>query len=1326
MAIYHHTTRMIGRSGGRNPTKALAYIAGTQLVDQKTNEIFDFKDKSVEEVKILLPHDAPSWAREVQRLVNENPDFNSRELDDRGIDSQEIDDQKLNNREKGLQLLSDIANSAEKRVDGQVYREIEFSLPRELTYEQNRKLAEEYVQDQFCGLGMLAIQSFHVERCEETGELNPHCHTFFLTRELVEDGLSAKKNRSWNERSLHENWREQWSQYSNFHLRMHGYDITLDHRSYKDQGLDIEPQVKLGKGVKEQERREVRRAKDKRDFGKKPCDQRIDHQDKNPGFRSSQESKSNSKDDLEQEGGFIEKIPVTTRAQELRSVQLRNLYRILRRPEVVLDIVTRHHATFMWGDVQKILGRYVDDVELFQRLDARLKNSQELLLLKTDVENHKGLKGDLKGMDQREEKSIYTTRSMLKAEKSLVEAAESLAATMSHPVPLSSLESGLRRLQDRLNDSGGNLSEDQVGAIWHLVGEGQLKCIVGYAGAGKTTALDACREIWEDAGYRVYGLAPTGRAAQNLEGSGIRSQTLHKFLKSFDEGRCQYNEKSVLVLDEASMVDVERFEGFLRAVQDLGVKAVVVGDGAQLQPVAAGPAFRLVTTRVGVSRLEHVIRQKEDWQRDATVLFGSQESKAAIQAYQDKGHVHLVKEGIVQKPLSQLSPKEKISETSRNDSQGYYRGVVHNYEIASRTSGLIFREMIKEIQESHPKETNLGSLVPRHEDYDAFLHWRNIQKDSAGEILENAEAYKSLLESRGLDPLEMARLFVDKKQVKAHQYEEASLLLKGKCLDHLIGAERFGPTVEVRREAKAALIEDWKGEFVQRNSQKSLLMMAYSNRDVRDLNTQARAHLKELGVLSGKEFTYTIKRDVEDDFGRKKAFKEERPFSKGDRIVFTRNTYGLGVKNGTIGTITELNAQNIKVTIDENKQVSFAPNLNPYFDQGWAITIHKAQGTTVDKSFLLASHEMTQNLTYVAMTRHRENVQVYGSTLDFWREEKVADILSKSGEKLSAADYLDSRSLGKLMKDEDRFLNMLFARLGDELHAMGAVSKQAFKSLVDHFFGHSFARSQEKPILLRPDVVREEARAQEVLKKTTQSENDKFLESENAKKGSLEKKIVTLQDVYEDWKHPAFKEADFHKRVFEEGIKVHGTQDSIQYWTSKREPYMRLFEEKLAKVEKELQSPLLSYMSNESRELARKLALEDPDRILAFLETVKASKQDEQKNFHKESSTPSPSAQNKHLSQADLREGFENYSRFKELKHRLEQSPDHRDIQKELSEVGKKLFKDKEMFAQIERTDPGMGKFIKQQIELKTKEMNIEKQLLLEKQLELDRGGYSL
>ena len=152
-------------------------------------------------------------------------------------------------------------------------------------------------------------------------------------------------------------------------------------------------------------------------------------------------------------------------------------------------------------------------------------------------------------------------------------------------------------------------SNDQVNAIHQLAGEGQLKCFVGIAWAGKTTALGVCHDIWKEGGYEIYGLAPTGKASQNLEQSGIKSTTVHWFPKSFAKGRCHYNPDNFLVIDEAGMFDVERAGQLFTALEHHGYKLIVVGDGAHLQPVEAGPAFRLVTRRLGNSELNTVTRQ---------------------------------------------------------------------------------------------------------------------------------------------------------------------------------------------------------------------------------------------------------------------------------------------------------------------------------------------------------------------------------------------------------------------------------------------------------------------------------------------------------------------------------------------------------------------------------------------------------------------------------------------------------------------------------------------------------------------------------------------
>ncbi|MBP9692928.1 MAG: AAA family ATPase [Alphaproteobacteria bacterium] len=925
MALYHFSAKVLSRSG-RNTVRAIAYRSGCKLYDEKTGESFNYEHKAVEHVELVLPKNAPEWAVEIQKLMEED-------------------------RKQGVQAFVDKVEAAENRVDSQVWREFEFALHRELTKEQNMALAREFVADEICSHGMGAQLNFHFDEDKETGEAKPHCHVTATMRYLEEDGLSAKKERDWNSKGFLCDLRIKWEEYSNTCLKLHGHDVQIDHRSHRERGIEMEPQPKLGRNILEQESRV----------------QKL-------------------------EGREVLSSTVTDKGKAFHDAQLRNLYRIMRNPEVVLDIVTKHHATFMWADVQNVLHRYVDDIPLLERLEDKLKTSKDLLVLRPE------------GIDP-VEKGIYTTHRMLRSEKSLIETAEGLGKVNSHGVDASHTESAINQANENLKEHGG-LSDDQVKAIHHLVDEGQIKCVVGIAGAGKTTALGVCHEIWKDEGYNVYGLTPTGKAAQNLEQSGINSTTLHKFLKSFENGRCQYIGKSILVLDEAGMVDMERFEKLLGAVKELGVKLIVVGDGAQLQPVEAGPAFRLVTTRLGKVELNTVLRQKEGWQREATVLFGKQETKEAIQAYADKSHVHIVKED--------LPSWDKVSDA------------VKLYEISHRVSSLMYREMAREVSQENPETSNLYSLIRNHQDFERYADWKGIERKAALSIFENAEAARPVLEERCLDPLNIALVLSDKFQSKEAQQTEAKERLKECKLDHLIGMQKpAGTGIDVREQTKEALIQSWHRTFSD-SPEKNLVMLAYSNRDVNDLNRSARSLLKESGHIAKEEFTYTIKKEVEDDFGKKSILQENKEFSKGDRIVFTRNNYGLGVKNGTMGTITDLEPNKVHVKLDEEKDMSFSPNLNPYFDQGWAITIHKSQGTTVDRTFVLASYEMTQNLAYVAMTRHREDVQVFGSSLDFWRAEKLPQVLAKSGEKLSAADYLNGESLDNLMQHKDNILTKIF------------------------------------------------------------------------------------------------------------------------------------------------------------------------------------------------------------------------------------------------------------------------------------------------------------
>src|ERR1700722_424752 len=214
-------------------------------------------------------------------------------------------------RQKGVQALVDVVEGAEKTMNSQVWREFEFALHRELTNEQNMALAREFVADQICSRGMAAQLNFHFEKDEKTGEEKPHCHVNVTTRRLNDKGMGAKE-RDWNKKEFLQELRVQWQDYSNFHLKLHGHDVQIDHRSNKDRGIEMEPQPKMGRGVRELEKR------------------------------------------LQELEGDENKIPITNKAKTFHDVQLRNLYRIMRCPEVVLEMASKNHATFMWSDVQKV------------------------------------------------------------------------------------------------------------------------------------------------------------------------------------------------------------------------------------------------------------------------------------------------------------------------------------------------------------------------------------------------------------------------------------------------------------------------------------------------------------------------------------------------------------------------------------------------------------------------------------------------------------------------------------------------------------------------------------------------------------------------------------------------------------------------------------------------------------------------------------------------------------------------------------------------------------------------------------------------------------
>jgi conjugative relaxase-like TrwC/TraI family protein len=147
----------------------------------------------------------------------------------------------------------------------------------------------------------------------------------------------------------------------------------------------------------------------------------------------------------------------------------------------------------------------------------------------------------------------------------------------------------------------------------------RIVCVVGLAGAGKTTATHAVAQVFAHAGIDVLGAAPSGVAAEKLQDeTGIPATTLHRLLEhARSERGLPY--RSVLVVDEAAMAETRVLAPVLELVEQAQGKAVLIGDPQQLPAVGAGGLFAGIVEREGAVVLRENRRQRDPLEQEALV-----------------------------------------------------------------------------------------------------------------------------------------------------------------------------------------------------------------------------------------------------------------------------------------------------------------------------------------------------------------------------------------------------------------------------------------------------------------------------------------------------------------------------------------------------------------------------------------------------------------------------------------------------------------------------------------------------------------------------------
>jgi len=481
---------------------------------------------------------------------------------------------------KDRSRLWNAAEHSEKRKDARVAREIEIALPHELTDDQRLALTREFSQGLADRFGVAVDFSIHTPD-SKTDARNHHAHIMLTTRKVEASGLGEKSTLELENKKLI------------------ALGLPTSHDQLRDIRLDWE----------ERANHHLARA---------GHDIRIDHR--------SHEACGIALEPTQHVGVHACQMdrrgkPVDRRRLDEDAARW-NAKLIREKPEQVFALITNEKSVFDRYDVARTLHRYIENPEDFQAAYAKAMASPALVELQPERP----------GETRAVEPARYSTKEMIAVERDMANAADRMAEGRGFGVAGRRVEAAIAARP--------YLAEEQREAVRHIAGPERISAVVGLAGAGKSTMLDAAREAWEAQGYRVHGAALAGKAAEGLEeSSGIASRTLASWERGWERGYDRLTSKDVFVIDEAGMVASRQLSRFVTEADRAGAKIVLVGDPEQLQPIGPGAAFRAVSERVGVAELGEIRRQTQDWQRAASIDFGRHRTHEGLTAYAERGAI---------------------------------------------------------------------------------------------------------------------------------------------------------------------------------------------------------------------------------------------------------------------------------------------------------------------------------------------------------------------------------------------------------------------------------------------------------------------------------------------------------------------------------------------------------------------------------------------------------------------------------------------------------------------------------------------------------------
>ena len=529
----------------------------------------------------------------------------------------------------------------------------------------------------------------------------------------------------------------------------------------------------------------------------------------------------------------------------------------------------------------------------------------------------------------------------------------------------------------------------------------------GAWGAGKTTSMKGLTQAAHDLGVATIGLAPTTRAASELESAGAQDiLTIASWLMTKPElgadGTPIRNEKRLIILDEAGMVSSEDMDRVMKKLDTEGGRLLLVGDPQQLRAVAAGTPFEqmLKTGAIRYAEVDEVQRQRDPRLREMAQVWARGDAVAAVEIAQE----YMRTVAITEQDWA-VAGKEAPAKSQERVGGDDIKPTDAMVRLAEETGmedpgGASFRE-VREWLDAH-KEKTLGFDERRRE---APEKKTTIPREvrQAAIAREAAQTYLAKDRARREDTIMMAA--TNKLRMAINRHVREGLKARG---------EVGGQEVTVRALDKSQMTREALARaesYIRKETDPEVVVRLQEGRG----KNRREVDYKVAGVEKGRVM-------LEGPDGKVKSWNpatairpgvftaREMAVAPGDEISFRDNVGRKGapdrIDNGALGKVVGIDKRGIEVALDDGRQVFLDPNKNHVMDHGWAITVHKSQGATRAGAIYVAEsggQEAIAQLAGVACTREKAHLEIItddteklGKAMSKWAVHETAMAATKA------------------------------------------------------------------------------------------------------------------------------------------------------------------------------------------------------------------------------------------------------------------------------------------------------------------------------------------